>query len=484
MKSLSINDFDNFEEVFLKIHFSETLKTVESISKPSIVFFKNTTDSFKKDFQYFIDEFLKEDYVLLEKKLLSPEVQELELNLGLNNNSHVHLFAKRLEKNEFLIKIKRAESNISFLSYMSHEIRVPIQSIIGISSLLKFDENFNPEQVDLINSLKFSSNNLIGLLNDILDFSKIQSGKLELNPTEMNLTELLGNLKNNYALLANEKNLLFEIKIAKNIEDKYFFDKLRLGQVLMNLINNAIKFTLFGFVKVQVKLISKEKHFSVLEFSIEDSGIGISKAKFSEIFDVYSRSSNTNSAEFKGTGLGLSISKKILRLMDSEIKLQSQEGIGTKFFFEIKMPHISTETEPAIPVTSIKNFGGKRVLLVEDNLHNQIIAKKLLQKLNLDITIAENGQIAFEKVCNDSFDLILMDLQMPILNGFDSARKIRSLESEKIKPTPIIALTATALSNTYDDVLAAGMNDYIPKPFVIEDLSQKIASFLSHNLIL
>ncbi len=467
-------NFNNFENLFIEIKDFE----IVSLSKPKENFFKVDLEELKKNLHLLEFEIPFEKYKFLIEEILSKkEIIKLETKI-LHSNQNLKIELKRVELKYFGY-FQLIDSQINQLSYLSHEIRVPIQSIIGSISLLKSDSEFNQEQKEIIHSLKNSSNHLLSLLNDILDYSKIESGKFELQKIDFYLKDLIQVLNQNFKFLAEQKNIFFLVNLSSGLEHLVFFDKQRLTQILMNLINNSIKFTDIGFVKVEIKLISKTTEFSKVLFSVKDSGIGIPNDQLEQIFESYSQAKKTTKNTNNGTGLGLSIVRKILKLMDSKIQVESEVDLGSNFYFELNIPNSIKSFLKEINEISVgKDFRRKKVLLVEDNIQNQIIAKKLLAKLNLEIEIAENGKVAIAKVKEKKFDLILMDIQLPILDGFEATIEIRKLESEILNPTPIIALTATVLEDTRTKVLTTGMNDYLPKPFSFEKLAEKISNFL------
>lgn len=467
-------NFDEFENLFIKLKEFE----IEFLSNPKNNFFSIEISELKNDFHLLKSEIHLEDYTdLIDKILKKKETILIQTKLNHSGN-HLKIELKKT-KNRYFGYFQLTKNEMSNLSYLSHEIRVPIQSIVGSISLLKLEQGFTKEQKEIIHSLKNSSNHLLNLLNDVLEFSKIESGKLELNKIDFYLKDLLENLVQNFKFLAEQKNIFFEVVLSTGLEHLIYFDKQRLNQVLMNLINNSIKFTELGFVRLEVKLISKLNSVSKVMFSVKDSGIGIPKDKLEEIFESFSQVKRAVETKIEGTGLGLSIVKQILKLMNSQIQVKSEMGLGSNFYFELDIPNSKNNfVEEKNIVLIKKDFAGKKVLLVEDNLQNQIIAKKLLAKLNLKVELAENGQMALEKVKSQKFDLILMDIQLPVMDGFEASSSIRKLESEIINPTPIIALTATALEDTKKLVLKSGMNDYLPKPFTFEALSEKISDYL------
>jgi signal transduction histidine kinase/CheY-like chemotaxis protein len=366
-----------------------------------------------------------------------------------------------------------------FYSNLSHEIRIQLQNIIGVSEYLKFDETEFSEESKMIKSLQYSTSNLLELLNNLLDFTKIDLNKVELNFSEVNIKELIDNLIANYSISIKQKDLSLISKVNPDLDRPLLVDKSKLNQVLNNLLSNSIKFTKSGFISVEAKILQETDNDIKIYIAVSDSGIGIPEDKLNILFQMFKKIED-NENQF-GAGLGLYIVKGILDKMNSNIQVKSKQGLGTVFHFELilKKPKSQITQKDSINTQATKNLSGIKILLVEDNLQNQIIAKKYLQKWGAEISLADNGLIAFNKIKENDFDLILMDLQMPEMDGLEVTREVRKLQSDKYQKLPIIALTATALSNTREKVLEAGMNDYISKPFNMEELFNKVSKFFN-----
>lgn len=386
---------------------------------------------------------------------------------------------KVLEKAE-----KSSQAKSEFLSTMSHEIRTPLNAVIGMTNLLMMG-NPRPDQKDNLEILKFSANNLLALVNDVLDFNKIESGKVVFENMKFNLVELMQNVCGGQRLKAEEKGLTFMLEIDNNLRSKDVFgDPTRLSQIIFNLISNAIKFTHHGTVWVKVNQLEDRHNTVTVDFSVKDTGIGIEKENLDVIFEPFTQESITTTRQYGGTGLGLAIVKRLLELQNLHMSVQSQSGKGSEFSFNMEFP-VSTETvlEPAekqpVVLTNSDNLGSPRVLIAEDNMVNVMLMKKLFSKWNIVPTIAENGERAIEMVQYGNFDIILMDLQMPVLNGFDAAVEIRKLPDPKKANTPIIALTASALFDIRERVFGSGMNDYVSKPFKPDELREKMQNLLA-----
>jgi len=367
-----------------------------------------------------------------------------------------------------------------FLSSMSHEIRTPLNAIIGLTHLLS-EEEPKPEQIENLNTLSFSAQNLLVLINDILDFNKIEAGKIVLEKIDFNLRELLKNIKHGFQIAADENKNNLILSIDEHLPHYIKGDPTRLSQILTNLVGNAVKFTKNGKININVKLIEKNKTNVAILFAVADTGIGIPKEKQHLIFDGFTQATSETTRKYGGTGLGLAITKKLLEMQNSQITLESEEGKGATFSFILKAEYSDEKQETEIKPTQniFHSFEKQRVLVVEDNLANQLVAKKFLTKWGLNVTIAEDGLIALKLLSYQDFDLILMDIQMPNMNGYEATRAIRKME--KYRKLPIIALTASVHSGIGEKALDAGMNDYVLKPFEPSQLYQKIALWLSKN---
>lgn len=381
--------------------------------------------------------------------------------------------AKNKAEHTALIKAK-------FLSTMSHEIRTPMNAVIGLTNIL-IQENPRSDQIENLNTLKFSADLLLSLINDILDFSKIEAGKITFESCDFDLHLLIKNLRNSMKSKAEEKNLVFETTIDPAIPVMVKGDQVRLSQIITNLAANAIKFTHQGEVLIDLRLISKSEENTSIRFSVKDTGIGIPMDKFEKIFQSFSQADTDTTRKFGGTGLGLSITKKLLELQGSHIELESEVGKGSNFFFDLTFQK-ATEEFPAkkveTPVSNFKSFEGIKILLVEDNKINVLVAKKFLNKWNLNIDTAENGEIALEMVQNTDYKLVLMDLEMPVMDGYTATQKIRELKATKYKKLPIIALSASAISDFRTKAIKVGMDEFVTKPFNPGELHDVISRFL------
>nr|NQU91353.1 response regulator [Bacteroidota bacterium] len=360
-----------------------------------------------------------------------------------------------------------------FLSNMSHEIRTPMNAVIGMINILQM-ENPRPDQLDRISTLMFSAENLLSLINDILDFNKIDSGKVELENVEFDLREIVTNLKSGFEPVAIDKGVNIFVHYDDTIPDGLIGDPTRVSQVLTNLMANAVKFTEHGEITLFVTKRVVPGNEIEINFKVKDTGIGISSQKLEYIFDSFNQGNSKANRKYGGTGLGLAITKKLLEMMGSRIQVQSKPGVGSEFSFRImfqignpyRNQRVFNSDRDAMP-----SLGGFKILLVEDNKINIKIAKQILEKWELEVDVAEDGLEAIKMFSPGKYHLILMDLHLPEVDGFDATREIRKHDKE----IPIIALTAASLIHEKDKVFESGMNDFIAKPFKPNDLYYKIS---------
>ena len=362
-----------------------------------------------------------------------------------------------------------------FLSNMSHELRTPLNGIIGASNLL-MQEQYLPEQLSHLEILKFSSEHMMVLINEILDFNKIESGRFELENVPVNMRAFLRKLETQFSVQAHAKGLLFLVDIDENLESEFLTDETRLNQVLSNLLSNAIKFTHTGGITLGARKISSTSKKSVVQFMVQDTGIGIPAHKQQEVFDSFTQADTNTTRKYGGTGLGLAISKKLVGLFAGELQLQSIEGKGSTFYFTLELEinenakmYINDEKVKQLPV-----FNHLRVLIAEDNFVNMSVARKFLVKWGIEVHEAVNGLEAVEKFRRGHFDLVLIDLEMPEMDGITALAEIR-----KMQPSiPAIAFTAAVYEDMRIDLMKKGFMEVVPKPFRPEDLHNKITKLI------
>ncbi|MES3018653.1 MAG: ATP-binding protein [Bacteroidota bacterium] len=368
-----------------------------------------------------------------------------------------------------------------FLSTMSHELRTPLNSVIGMSYVLLAD-NPREDQQENLKVLHFSAESLLSLINDILDFNKLEYGKLELEFIEFNPAELIKGIHAGLKFQAEEKGLIFSLHLDEKLNDTILIgDSTRLLQILFNLIGNAIKFTPKGHVLLRVDVVSNEEDSVELKFAVTDTGIGISDKHLHVIFEPFSQASSNINREFGGTGLGLAITKQLLELHDTIMTIDSVEGRGTTFEFKIKYKcaALGEYTERSSLSSVSANSGDLsdlRILVAEDNSMNVLLMRKLFQSWGINADFVVNGSEALEKVKESSFDVILMDIHMPVMDGYEASRQILNFyENREDKPW-IIALTASVANDIHNKVTSAGLNDYISKPFNPVELKSRLGA--------
>jgi len=397
-------------------------------------------------------------------------------------NAFVRDISLPKQREEELVQTKEkaeqaAKAKSQFLSIMSHEIRTPLNAIIGFTELLHQNAP-RPDQMDDLKMLKFSGENLLNIINDILDFSKLDSGKVQISRVSFNLRELTQTLYQSFSYKAREKSILFDVEYDERIPFFVKGDSLRLSQILINLVSNAIKFTTQGSVTLKLQLIEAMPDGPCVRFSVIDTGIGIPEENQQKIFEQFTQSDNDISRLYGGTGLGLSISSKLAGLMNSRIEVQSKPGKGSIFSFQLQFLH-SDEKHPEISVQSktprTRNpLAGKRILMAEDNAFNANIARRYLTGWGAEMDVALDGQQALEFATRNQYDLILMDVQMPEMDGFACSRAIRKTNGI----IPIIAMTAAPISDVKEEISRSGMNDHVSKPFKPNDLLNKLEHYL------
>jgi signal transduction histidine kinase len=378
-----------------------------------------------------------------------------------------------------------------FLATMSHEIRTPMNGVIGLSRLA-LNEPTSPEVRGYLEKISASSQSLMGILNDILDFSKLEAGKLSIDSAQFNLDRLLEILRSVFGERTLSKRIGFFINVADNVPRELIGDSLRLQQILSNLLSNAVKFTEQGQVTLRILLLQQKNDHATLRFTVEDSGIGMPQEIQDKLFEAFMQADSSTARKFGGTGLGLAISRQLLHLMGSDFSVKSQAGQGSTFTFDLTLGivlvdgraqttrHRTTHEAGALGnelKLAAQALHGVHVLLVEDNAINQVVAKKFLELSGMVVTIANNGQEAIDLLDTQPFNVVLMDIHMPIMDGIEATRRIRA--NSKYAAIPIIALTADVVQEEREVCLAIGMVDFATKPIVPETLLATIAKWVN-----
>ena len=369
---------------------------------------------------------------------------------------------------------KSAEAKDVFLAHMSHEIRTPLNAIIGFTSLLK-EKSLDLESSKYVDVVSIASKNLMTLINDILDISKIEDGKIELEQKEFDLKGLINDVVKLNSQVAKSKQLKLISNISPEIPDLLVGDPTRLMQILINLIGNSIKFTDEGHIELIVNEVKKDMDFSIISFAVKDTGIGIPQDKLEKVFDRFAQAEDSTTRKYGGTGLGLSIVKMLVELHNSNIAIRSKHGKGTEFSFDIKYstvdPGSIAKKKRKGEESGVNKLDGIKILIAEDSEFNQLLASIFIKRNNGSIEVVENGKLAVDLVKTTKFDCILMDLEMPVMDGYQASKYIRNVLKLDI---PIIACSAHSLVGEQKKSFNVGMNDYITKPYLERELVNKI----------
>ncbi len=466
-------------------------RNVEEIFQSDVVsFYKN-----EKDRVHFLDLIDRDGYVKnfeVELKRKNGEIFWGEISASISKDNQGEPVIDGLVRDITILKEaqlaliaakekaeKASMAKAEFLSVMSHEIRTPMNAVIGMTELMLM-ENPREDQMEYLQTLKFSAGNLLNIINDILDFSKIDAGKIEFEKVQFPLNDMFKSLMSGVRPRIGKKNVQICLEADPKMPKNVIGDPTRLSQVLNNLLSNAAKFTEEGSITLGTKVLSQNEKESLIRFFVRDTGIGIHEDKQEEIFKSFAQADASVTRKYGGTGLGLAITKRLLELQGSEIKLKSMAGEGSEFFFDMtfELP------EPVINGKAIlagddketaKDLSGMRILIVEDNIINQKLAERFLQKWNADTKIAQNGKEALEMIRKEdnAYDAVLMDLQMPVMDGYTATKEIRMFNND----LPILALTASAMLEIQERVMASGMNDYITKPINPMELNHKLYKY-------
>ena len=369
-----------------------------------------------------------------------------------------------------------SQAKSQFLSGMSHELRTPLNGIIGSSNLL-LQESYLPHQKPHLDILKFSSEHMMLLINEILDFNKIEAGRFELETIPVDIRAFLQKIGAQFSIQAQAKGLSFNLQVDDQLDSEFMTDETRLNQIFSNLLSNAIKFTHKGGITMVAKKIFSTSKKATVQFMVQDTGIGIPANKQQEIFESFTQADSATTRKYGGTGLGLAISKKLVNLFSGELLLRSEEGKGSTFFFTLELVinenrklYINEEK-----VKQLSTFSNIKVLVAEDNAANMSIARRFLTKWGIEVQEAVNGREAVEKFAKETFDLVLIDLEMPEMDGVTALREIRKLDPA----IPAIAFTAAVYDNMRNDLIQKGFMEFVPKPFRPEDLHSKIYNLIA-----
>ena len=418
---------------------------------------------------------------------LQPAKDEFGKPIGVQVLSHDITERKQVEQE--LVKAKQiAEQSVRakerFLARISHEIRTPMNAVVGMTHLLQKTPS-EAKQHEYLQVLRSASDNLLSIIDDVLDFSKLEAGMIKIEQVDFKPAAILENVKQMFQYRAEEKNLTLAFSLADQIPVTLIGDPVRLKQILVNLVGNAIKFTEQGAVTVNVELIEEDNHSVKLAFSARDTGIGIPEDNLSVIFDSFAQATQEIERKYGGSGLGLTIVKQLVEMQGSTIAVESQINKGSTFRFTLKFKKVAASSVPSRQATAVNDqatrLGGLRILLVEDDKLSQRVAGGILGKWGVSVEVADNGRIAIQKLAANSYDLILIDVLMPEMDGYETAYHIRNEMNGTSSGIPILAMTASTSVKVHERIFASGINDYITKPFAPESLYTKIMKLIDKS---
>ncbi len=472
------------EELIGKNWFQTCLPEPEGVESV-LPYFKDIINGNKESLKYHENHIVTKDkkqlYIAWQNAVLTDDSGKITgiLSSGMDITEQRNIQLELIEAKERAEEATKTKSY--FLANMSHEIRTPMNGIIGMS-YLALETELNDKQKNYINKIQSSAKTLLNIINDILDISKIEAGKLIIEKENFNLLKVVENIIHILELKANEKHIDIFTEYDNKIGSNFYGDSLRINQILMNLLSNAIKFTHKGKITLVIKAALKNH----IRFEVHDTGIGLTQEQKEHIFDSFTQADATTTKEYGGTGLGLTITKELIEMMNGKIWIEGELGLGSRFIFEIELPKENKEQPFVITndktlkqksdlKNEIKTLKNSKILLAEDNQINQEFMRDLLKKDGIEIDIVANGLEAVNKVKQNNYELIIMDIQMPVMDGYEATRNIR----ETNKEIPIIALTANAMKEDVEKSNLAGMNEHISKPIVVEELYKILLKYLT-----
>ena len=481
-----------FRGEFIDYHSAENLISrfrngERELNQESYMVVKGDNDSDKEIWMY--------ETILLMKNRDGDILAFVTLKDITENRFREREMKRKLEKavedatkaNEEAVRANKAKD--MFLANTSHEIRTPMNAVVGLVEVLLREET-DPKKIKYLNTIKDSGNHLLGIINDILDFSKVESGKLEINPDIYEPGKRFFGLETLLNERIGDKNIVLQFDIDEKIPQYLYGDSARLRQVMINLVNNAIKFTEKGKITLSVKVVSQTDTEIMEYISVEDTGIGIREKDKEKLFGAFNRLDKEKTAHIEGTGLGLALSKQLVELMGGKLEFESTYGVGTKFFFTIKQGKVNEAQVEAQRRKERKQYSEGRlfrapkakILVADDTPVNILVLKALLAPMEAHIDVAENGLEAYDLVREKDYDLVLMDHMMPIMDGMDATKAIRSMDSAK-RNIPIVALSANAFEEVKAQLIAAGMNDFVTKPIQMHELMRVLRQYIPEEYI-
>jgi two-component system CheB/CheR fusion protein len=475
-----ITDGDSLDDVYRELLFLS--QKIESKKNRTDVIIDHISNCFAGDFFHQLPISEAQDELDVFCMGFNTYIEELKAVMVSRNLLEI-INKKLVEEKEHSKQLVREKDE--FMSNMSHEIRTPLNGILGFTNLLLKNTSLDPEAKKQLDSIKISGDILLVIINDILDLLKIESGQIKLSEKPFDLRQVTHFIYNTFSIQITEKEIDFNISIDKNVPMSLIGDSIRISQILFNLVSNAIKFNHSkGKVGLKIQVDKIENGYHFIQISVKDTGIGIPSDKINFIFNPFIQVSNDTGRKYGGTGLGLAVIKKIINIMNGEIYVKSKLGLGSKFTTTIPFQEYTSDSSVSQLIinndqSTISVSDGKiKVLVAEDNRINQLLVRTVLKRFNFDCTIVDNGKLAVEALIKESFDIILMDLMMPEMNGYEATLAIRSLDDVAKKNIPIIALTAVVTSPVIEACTSIGIDKYMSKPFEANELHKMIIELL------